>query len=190
MAGWTIRRAADLVAAPWRNGLGTSREIVTRSLPDGGLGWQVSIAELVQDAVFSHYPHCERVFTPIAGDPPPELAFDGGGFAPCPVLVPKRFPGDVPTLSRIPAPGRAFNAIADRRHYTIEVSVVPVSVSGLGSAAAPDPAPDEVVVYCHSGRVAVGDDLLSPGDTAIGQGEMRPAVTGEGTILVVAVRPA
>jgi len=186
MAGWTIRRAADLVAAPWRNGLGTSREIVTRTLPDGALGWQVSIAELVQDAVFSDYPHCERVFTPIAGDPPPELAFDGGGFAPCPVLVPKRFPGDVPTLSRIPAPGRAFNAIADRRHYTIEVSVVPVS----GSAAAPDPAAGEVVVYCHSGRVAVGADLLGPGDTAIGGDEVRPAVTGEGTILVVAVRPA
>ena len=158
MADWRVIRAADLVAAPWRNGLGTSRDIATGRGPDGAMRWQVGIADLERDAPFSHYPDYDRIFTPIAGDPPPELAFHGGPWEPCPLLTPKPFPGDVPTLSRIPAPGRAFNAIVDRRHHVAEVSVLRMEPGG--TIRTPEAA--VVVVHCLSGAPRRRDGPWKP----------------------------
>ena len=185
MKKWTIKRPADLTLVPWRNGLGTTRDIITTLDGEGALRWQVSIATLLHDAAFSHFPHCDRVFTPIAGSPPPELAFEGGAFTPCPLLIPKPFSGEVPTLSRIPAPGQAFNAVADRRYHTMQVTVLrlapgtPIEV----------PAAPHSVLYCHQGAIKLGPDQLSPGDSAIGPGPTPTAA--ETTIaILVAVLPA
>ncbi len=185
MAGWVIRRAAALVAVPWRHGMGTTRDVVTVNGPDGALRWQVSIADLVQDAAFSHFPHCDRVFTPIAGDPPPELAVDGGRFEPCPLLVPRPFSGEVPTLSRIPAPGRAFNAVADRRHHRVTVAVQHLVADA--PVALPDAA--HTVVYCHAGEMEAGE-ALAAGDAAVGTGPCAARMVRDGTVLAVSVWPA
>ena len=168
-----IIRAADLVATPWRNGMGTTRDVATLLAPDGTLRWQVSIADLVQDAPFSHYGAADRIFTPIAGDPPPELAFNGGPFEPCPLLVPKPFPGDVPTQSRIPAPGRAFNVITARAHWSAEVTVLTLAEGH--TAAAP-------ILYCHTGRLTHGAGTLTPGDTLLAPDD--PATATEPTVLI------
>ena len=182
MSGWTLIPSSSLVAAPWRNGLGTSRDIIVRPGPTpDSLGWTVSIADLERDAAFSHYPNGERVFTPIAGDPPPQLAFSGGPFEECPLLVPKRFPGDVPTQSRIPAPGRAFNAIVDRRHFQVDVAV--------DRPAAGDPvmAPNatHVVVHCLTGLLAIAGELLRPGDSITGTGPASPGSAAEDSIVLI-----
>lgn len=182
--GWRLIRAGSLVPAPWRNGLGTSRDVMSVPGPDGGLGWQVGIADLERDAEFSFFPHCDRIFTPMAGDPPPALAIGGRDFAPCPLFVPVPFPGDVPTLSRIPAPGRAFNLVWDRRHHAGSVTVLHVA------AADPVHAPDapHVFLHCVSGRLAVAGELLGPGDTIHGTGPADPAAAAEdGIVIVVAV---
>lgn len=180
MAEWVIKRAASLVPVPWRNGLGVTRDVETVLHPDGSLRWQVSIADLVQDAPFSHFEGIDRVFTPIAGDPAPELAFEGGQFEACPLLVPKRFPGDVPTLSRIPAPGRAFNALADRRHHAIDVQVLR---PGAGQRIAIPPA-SVVVLHCHAGSVGLGPERLEPGDSAIGPGDGAAVADGAATVIL------
>lgn len=184
MTGWRLIRGSSLVTARWRNGLGTSREIAGETGAEGVPLWQVSIADLEQDAPFSHYPHCDRVFTPIAGEVPPELAFHGGPFEPCPLLVPRRFPGDVPTLSRVPAPGRAFNAIVDRRVFGVEV--VPV----LLAAGTPFqvPAGVHMVVHCVSGGVVLGNWVLAAGDSVLGGGGGAVgAAVGAAVVLVVRV---
>ena len=182
MAGWTLISAATLVATPWRNGLGTSRDITGHAGPNGGLGWLVSVAELERDAAFSHYPHGDRVFTPIAGDPPPQLAFDGGAFEPCPLLVPKRFPGDVPTLSHIPAPGRAFNVFVDRRYFAADVVVQRLEAGDRVVA----PAASHALLYCLSGRIAAAGELLGPGDSLLGAGPAVPGAAAEDSIALVA----
>src|SRR3954454_10464964 len=146
---WTVIRGDTLQKSPWRNGRGTSRTIVSRLARDGSLLWQVGIADLLDDAPFSHYPHYDRVFTPIAGDPPVELSFDGGPFTSCPLLVPKPFPGELETTCRVRSPGQALNAIVDRRHCTVQVGVLRLEAGD--SIEAPD-AP-EVVVYCVDGEL-------------------------------------
>lgn len=182
MTGWTLIPGATLDATPWRNGLGTSRNIVTRLGADGALRWQVGIADLEQDAPFSHYPHADRIFTPIAGDPPPELAFHGGPFEPCPLLTPKPFSGEWPTLSRIPAPGQAFNAIVDRRYHRAEVTVLHPQP---GEMLAP-PQASHVVLHVLAGRMAAA----GPGDSLLGSGGSPPVKTSEGGVaILVAIHP-
>lgn len=183
---WTVIRGNSLQTTPWRNGHGTSRNIVTRLDRNGALLWQVGIAELTGDAPFSHYEHCNRIFTAIEGDPPPELAFDDGPFEPCELLVPKSFSGEVPTAMRVRSPGRAFNAIADNRHYLIEVQPHRLA------AGDPVPAPDapEVVIHCLAGELSTAGDLIEPGDSLLGPGPSAPAAAAkDATILLAAIRP-
>ena len=174
---WRLVPAASLTPIPWKNGLGTTRDVVTVTGPDGALRWQVSIADLVQDAAFSHFPHCDRIFTPIAGDPPPELAFHDGPFEPCPLLVPKPFPGDIPTRSRIPAPGRAFNAIVDRRHHEATVEI----------AESPTRSPNHGVIYCHTGQITAANQTLHPGDSLVGQGPITLKTTPNTKAIIVTI---
>lgn len=184
MSCWTVIAGASLPVTPWRNGLGVSRDIVTRLGPDGRMVWQVGIADLERDGPFSYFEHGDRIFTPIAGDPAPQLAFHGGAFKACPLLIPKHFSGEWPTLSRIPAPGRAFNAIVDRRFHTVDVQVLRLEAGD--AVAAPD-AP-HVVIHCLTGRIAAAGDLLSPGDSLLGAGPANPgAMAEDGVVIVVAI---
>ncbi len=185
---WTLVPGGSLETVPWRNGLGTSTNIVTRLHPptsdaEGALLWQVGIAALERDAPFSHYPHMERIFTPIAGDPPPELAFHGGPFAPCPLLVPQAFGGDWPTLSRIPAPGRAFNVIVDRRSLEAAVTVLrPAAGEALTL-----PAAAHVVVHCLAGAITLEDQRLEAGDSLVGEGSAQGKALTPAILLVAGI---
>ncbi|GAC1345776.1 MAG: hypothetical protein NVSMB18_26180 [Acetobacteraceae bacterium] len=184
---WTVIRNDSLQSVPWRNGQGTLRAVLTRLGRDGALLWQVSIADLVADAPFSHYPHCDRIFTPIAGAPPVALAFDDRPFEPCPLLVPRRFAGEREVRCRVTAPGRALNAIADRRHHAVEVTVLRLEAGD--AIEAPD-AP-EVVVYCVSGELAAVGDVLRPGDSLFGPGPALPgAAACDAVALLVTIAPA
>lgn len=179
---WRLIPGASLVPTPWRNGLGTSRDIVSVHEGDALL-WQVGLAELERDAPFSHYPMMDRIFTPVAGDPPPELAFSGGPFEPCPLLAPRPFPGDVPTLSRIPSPGRAFNVIVARGRLAAAVHVLRPAA---GTKVQPTGA-EVTVVHCLSGTVASGLTRAGPGDTLVGAG---PFTAAEASVVIrVAIRP-
>ena len=172
---------------PWRNGLGTSREIASRTGPDGALAWQVGIADLEHDGPFSHYPHCDRIFTPLSGDPPPALAFNGENFQPCTVLVPKRFSGDWATLARVPAAGRAFNAIVDRRLHTARVSVLRLDQGDPVSM----PEATLFVLHSLSAVIRFGTQTVGAGDSLESQG---PAFLGTATLpgvaLLVEIRSA
>ncbi len=178
-APWVPIPAATLVAAPWRNGLGISHDIIRRP------GWTVSIADLERDAPFSDYPGMDRIFTPIAGDPPPELAFRGGPFEPCPLLVPKPFPGDIPTLSRIPAPGRAFNVITERGKANATVTVLHLAAGDTV------PTPDGACVlwHCLTGSLVIAGHTLAQGDSILGFGASQPGpkATQAGIAIKVAI---
>ena len=183
---WTVIRGASLQSVPWQNGRGTSRSVVTRLGRDGHLLWKVAVAELVADAPFSTYPHCDRIFIPIAGDPPVSLAFGTAAPEPCALLVPKPFAGETAARCTVPVPGQAFNVIADRRHERPEVSVLRLE------AGDPVDAPDapEVIIHCVSGELAVAGELLGPGDSLLGRGPASPGAAAQDSIaILVAMHP-
>ena len=159
-----LRRAGDLVAVPWRNGQGTTRDVATLLGSDGALQWQVSIAELVRDASFSDYAGYDRIFTPVLGEGI-ALSLDGGAFLPCPLLAPFRFPGEARVRCRLGgAPGRAFNVIAARGRQEAQVRVLRLAV---GQRAGP-PAEGVGLLHCWAGALIAGAGRMQAGDALIG----------------------
>jgi environmental stress-induced protein Ves len=159
-----LRRARDLVAVPWRNGQGMTRDVATQLGPDGALLWQVSIAELVRDTSFSDYAGYDRIFTPVRGEGI-ALSLDGGAFLPCPLLAPFAFRGEASVECRLGgSPGRAFNVIAARGRCQAQVQVLRLAV---GERIEP-PAEGAGLLHCWSGALAVEEAEVQAGDTLIG----------------------
>ncbi len=72
-------RRADLLAQPWKNGGGVTREIV--SWPPGStvadFDWRVSIAHIASSGPFSAFPEVDRVITLLEGAGVALKAVDG-----------------------------------------------------------------------------------------------------------------
>lgn len=64
-----LLRAVDYPAMPWKNGAGTTREIV-RDAGDGleGFGWRVSIADVGAPGPFSAFTGYQRVISVLEGE--------------------------------------------------------------------------------------------------------------------------
>ena len=149
----------DLVATPWRNGRGVTRDIATSSAGDGALLWQASVAELTEDCDFSDYAGFDRVFTPVAGGGI-ALSHDGGPFIPCPLLTPHSFDGGARTKCRIGGhAGRAFNVVTAHGRHKADVQVLRL--------AAGVPVPHGAVLHCWSGRLDSADGAAGPGDSLL-----------------------
>lgn len=73
-------RAGDLVAAPWKNGGGSTREIA--AYPPGSsfddFAWRVSIADVGADGPFSRFPGIDRTIVLLDGNGM-KLILDGAG---------------------------------------------------------------------------------------------------------------
>ena len=155
----TLRRARNLVATPWRNGRGVTRDIATVSARDGALLWQASLAELTEDCDFSDYAGFDRVFTPVAGDAV-ALSHDGGPFVPCPLLTPHAFDGGARTQCQIGGQaGRAFNVVTAQGRHKADVQVLRL--------AAQEPVPHGAVLHCWSGWLDARDGVAGPGDSLL-----------------------
>jgi environmental stress-induced protein Ves len=95
----TLIRATDVAPQAWRNGGGTTRELLAR--PAGG-DWRVrvSVAEVVRDGPFSAYPGVQRWFAVLKGAGV-ELAIDGATRRLTRNDAPFAFAGDAPTQCRL-----------------------------------------------------------------------------------------
>ncbi|WP_407316567.1 HutD family protein [Pseudomonas sp. nanlin1] len=68
MSTLTLRRAADYIAMPWKNGGGTTQEIARDAGIDlEGFGWRVSVASIGESGEFSRFSGYQRVITVITG---------------------------------------------------------------------------------------------------------------------------
>ncbi|MGF6539219.1 environmental stress-induced protein Ves [Paraburkholderia youngii] len=73
MASVTLIRGAELVAAPWKNGGGVTREVAAFPSPVGGQGagadfvWRVSVADVAQAGPFSRFDGVDRTLVLLSG---------------------------------------------------------------------------------------------------------------------------
>ncbi|MGZ5772636.1 MAG: HutD/Ves family protein [Caldimonas sp.] len=101
-------RGDDVRAAPWRNGAGTTRELL--ALP-GPADWRVrvSVADVASAAPFSSFPGVERWFAVLDG-PGVELTIEGTTHRCTPSDAPLRFSGAATTSCQpIDGPTRDLN---------------------------------------------------------------------------------
>jgi environmental stress-induced protein Ves len=105
--------ADDYRRAPWRNGLGVSREVARAEDGSGGARWLVSLTTIAADCPFSDYRGYDRVLTPL-GD---GVLLAVGDAAPVQLakLRPFAFSGDDRVECRLAAgPTDVINAMVAR----------------------------------------------------------------------------
>ena len=156
-----ILRYTDLVAIPWKNGGGVTREIA-RHDRDGQLVWRLSIADVVSEGPFSAFPGLQRILTVIEGEGmvlerPDRTAIAATRFDPI------AFSGDDAINGLLPhGPCRDFNVIWNAVLAKASVTFV------HGPQETPNLADDEILgVLCLRGPVQLPDgQALSPFDFA------------------------
>lgn len=114
---------ASFRRAPWRNGGGTSEEILGWPPGDERFAWRVALATIEHSGPFSAWPGVDRVFT-LIGDERVLLDFDGPRTVPVARGEVVRFRGeDAPGCRLEGGPARAFNLMLRRGRARGDVAI-------------------------------------------------------------------
>jgi environmental stress-induced protein Ves len=141
-------------AMPWRNGLGTTIELLKQDLPDGdGFAWRLSMADVIADGEFSNFSGYDRTLLLLEGN---GLMLDCDGVRQRldKPLQAARFRGEDSTFATLPdGPVRDFNIMTQRQHCAARVtSAVHPAESTINVAA------DILMVYAVDGELAMNGD--------------------------------
>lgn len=175
--------AADFRRLPWRNGRGTTLELVRRDDAAGALCWRLSVADVVEPGPFSPLPGIDRVITLIDGA---GFDLDFGGARP-PIALkpfePLAFSGDWPTTSTtVHGPSRDFNVMTARGRIAAEVGMVRGSVKT---------GPLAYVFAARGGVTAMADDATvqaGPGELIECREELEIGLTMDDAAIALLVR--
>ncbi|HEM7874411.1 hypothetical protein WR30_18560 [Burkholderia contaminans FFH2055] len=135
----TLIRSTALVASPWKNGGGITREVASREN-----AWRVSIADIDRDGPFSRFDGIDRLL----------MVFDGTGMTLGDAGVlgkfdVARFPGEAPVTAHLAdGPVRVFNLMTYRGAARASVDIV--RAPGCWAVAA-----DTALLLCAQGSVKV-----------------------------------
>ncbi|MCX7354919.1 MAG: HutD family protein [Alphaproteobacteria bacterium] len=158
----SIFRFSELTPRPWPNGRGVTRDVANKKSGNGSHDWLISIAELVEDAEFSHYEGCNRILT-LVRENSIDLHISELSPLRCNPLVPVHFPGDRPTrCTMVGGPSRAFNVVINRERMMGAVSSVFMS-SNHETKVPHSP----VAIHCVAGTLMVQGEVLRSGDTLV-----------------------
>jgi environmental stress-induced protein Ves len=153
----TIIEPASFRAMPWRNGLGTTIELLKQDLPDGdGFAWRLSMADVTANGEFSNFSGYDRTLLFLEGNGL-TLDCDGAIHRLEKPLQSANFSGDDQTCATLhDGPIKDFNIMVQRQHCSARVSCALRQESTL------DVDGDILLVY------AVGGDLsLSGSETSV-----------------------
>ncbi|TNE61619.1 MAG: HutD family protein [Alphaproteobacteria bacterium] len=118
--------AADYRAMPWKNGQGSTTEILSVPTDEGdGFKWRISIADVTADGPFSKFPHVDRTIMLIEGKGMVLDAGEAGTLDLSHPFTPVPFEGDWPVYGRLlGGPVKDFNVMSDRRYARTDVAVM------------------------------------------------------------------
>jgi len=187
----TLIRAADLVASPWKNGGGVTREVA--AYPQGaGLDtfvWRVSVADVAQPGPFSRFAGIDRTLVLLSGAG--MLLDDARGHTHAlkqPLDI-ARFKGEDAIDARlVDGPTRDFNLMLRRGAAQGEVEVWRGDAERTVSA-------DVLLLFCAEGPMEVTSGTASP--VRLGADDtlridaaqaLRVTLKGSGALLVIGIR--
>jgi environmental stress-induced protein Ves len=149
--------ASGYTAMPWRNGAGTTHEIMVDDTPgtsSAPFRWRLSMADLTGDGPFSELPDVDRILVLLAGDDV-ELMIDGAAPAPLGHHEAIAFPGDVPTsLTMAAGTGRDLNLMWDRTRAEGSVAILQI-----GDEVRIDAPTAFAIALGGSATVAIDDEV-------------------------------
>lgn len=205
MSDLTLIRGAELVAVPWKNGGGLTREVAAFPSSGGAQGatsadfvWRVSVAEVAQAGPFSRFDGVDRTLVLLSGAGMLLDEIGEAGVVSTQVLRQPldmaRFDGETRIDARlVDGATRDFNLMVRRDVALGEVDVWRTGVQGAQRAL----DGDVVLLFCASGAVTVAlaaDPAqavrLDSGDTLRVDGPNALACTlaGDGAVLAITIR--
>ncbi|RZF31479.1 HutD family protein [Paraburkholderia sp. UYCP14C] len=211
MASVTLIRGVDLVAAPWKNGGGVTREVAAFPPPSGGQGaasgdfvWRVSVADVAQAGPFSRFDGVDRTLVLLSGAGMllDELG-DAGVVATHVLQQPldlARFHGETRIDARlVDGATRDFNLMVRRDVAQGELNVwrAGTQPDAPGADAPRVLDGDVALLFCAGGAVTVAlaaDHAqalrLDTGDTLRidGPNALACTLTGDGAVLAITIR--
>ena len=155
-----IVRLQDCPEQPWKNGLGSTREIAVQ--PSGanseGFLWRVSIAAVDTAAPFSRFPGIDRHIALLSGNGF-RMTLDGGQtHALVKPFEPFAFAGEAAVAVKlVDGPTRDFNLMVRRARASGQLQVWQGPAARLSDAAT-------VLVFCAHGEIDTVDGCLHAGD--------------------------
>ena len=156
-----IIRLHDCPPQPWKNGLGSTREI---AIHPGGAGsddflWRVSVAEVDSAAPFSSFPGIDRQIALLDGNGFTMTLDDDRVHALTTPFAPFAFAGEAKvSVALVDGPTRDFNLMVRREKVLGEVRVWQEPGEQL-------PDPSTVLIYCARGMIDTAEGPLHAGDT-------------------------
>jgi environmental stress-induced protein Ves len=135
----TLIRSTALVASPWKNGGGITREVASREH-----AWRVSIADIDRDGPFSRFDGIDRLLMVLDGA---GITLSGAGVLGAFDVA--RFAGEAPVTAHLAnGPVRVFNLMTYRgaAHASVDI----VRAPGRRTFAA-----DTALLLCAQGSVEV-----------------------------------
>ncbi|WP_094781003.1 HutD/Ves family protein [Paraburkholderia ribeironis] len=200
-AALTLIRGVDLVATPWKNGGGVTREVAAfpereQGAAPGDFVWRVSVADVAQAGPFSRFDGVDRTLVLLSGAGMLLDEMDGATVVKSHALTQTldiaRFNGETRIDARlVDGATRDFNLMVRRELACGELEVwragtqpdAPRTVSG-----------DVVLLFCASGPVTLTPGAaqalqLDTGDTLRidGPNALRCALEGEGALLAISI---
>ena len=151
----TILSPSNFISMPWRNGLGTTIELLKQDLPgDAGFSWRLSMADVTIDGEFSDFSGYDRTLLLIEGNGITLDAENGQQHKLNKPLDAAHFGGEDNIIARLhDGPIKDFNVMANRRHCSASVQA-----SDQHKNLQFDIDADIFLIY------AAGDDLLLCGE--------------------------
>lgn len=154
----TLIRASDLIASPWKNGGGTTRELACHPAGAGldDFIWRVSIADVAQAGPFSCFNGIDRILVLLQGAGMTLQQADGVQHVlnqPCQAV---HFQGETPiTASLHHGPTCDFNLMTRRGQACGDITVIktPGNYTVQG---------DSVLLFCVVGEAQVNVDNSQP----------------------------
>jgi environmental stress-induced protein Ves len=155
-----VLSSSHYVKKPWKNGQGTTQEIIAWPSGTEDYLWRLSMADLKESGAFSLFPDHNRILVLIDGE---AVGLDqAGNYIELPLMTPHTFDGSINTYAYVKTPGRDFNLILKKGHASGKIT------AGRGKK--------EIVVTSRFLAVFKLDDF----STLIWEDEIGSAVTIEG----------
>ena len=118
---------ANYITTPWKNGRGTTTEIMREPLEEGdafAFGWRVSVANVTEDGPFSAFPGVDRTIVVIEGNGM-DLALGPQSLHRLLPFAPFAFDGAADVTGKlVDGPVRDFNVMVKRGEWRCEVDVL------------------------------------------------------------------
>ncbi len=175
-------RPSSFRVMPWKNGLGTTTELLIRP-PDATLDnfcFRVSIADLKASGPFSRFDEIDRVIVQLEGAPM-TLSHEGGAERVLGLLAPYTFAGELATECTLSgASARDFNVMVRRTLASAKVEVFSLRRDETVFVAN---EADTCLVYTHRGAILVqsGEQkfLVLANEAALAEGKGRISLRGD-----------